>query len=342
MISPFLQPLTGFTRKIRNKLKPREGSAMLPPERKRRILSILKEHREVSIRFLADELDGLPYSTLSRDLRELEKEKRIFRRHGKVVFHPFVLPAPVDDGQGLPAKHIQRLAGEVVKAVERLRTFYIGSGALNCEIARRLKQKVIVTHDLTVMVQARSSMDNHITLSGREIDNESFSVKSSNIEKELERFHFQAVVLQAEGMDEHQIWVRKKDADYLEFLKNRMDWFIVIAPSACLGKTGEWMLCHTTEPETIFIDEGIRPEEKARLDVVARDLRVTSEPEIDRRESEQDVGEVREPAAGYETDGSSHDTAQPGHGTGADPARKTAEKRQAPAKPERIRLIKTN
>jgi DeoR/GlpR family transcriptional regulator of sugar metabolism len=317
---------------------------MLPPERKRRILSVLKEHTEVSIDFLTQELERLPYSTLSRDLRELEKEKKIFRRHGKVVFHPFVVPAPVDEGQTLPRKHVRRLVQEVVKACEGIRLFYLGSGALNCEIAKELKQRVIVTHDLTVMIQARSSMNNHITLSGREIDNESFSVKSSNIEKELERFHFQAVVLQAEGMDENQIWVRKKDADYLDFLKKRMDWFVVVAPSACLGKTGEWMLCQTFEPHTIFIDEGIRPEEKTRLDAVVKDLRITSEQEIDRRDSDEGAGEVREPAVEHEYagDGSPKETPQPEHGLGEEPALKPAEKRKAPTPVERIRLIKTN
>ena len=70
---------------------------MLPPERKRKILNIVKESHEVSIKFLRDELDNLPYSTLSRDLRELEKNKKILRRHGKVTFHPYIVHIPVEE-----------------------------------------------------------------------------------------------------------------------------------------------------------------------------------------------------------------------------------------------------
>ena len=109
---------------------------MLPTERKQRILSILKEHTEASVQRLSELLEATPAS-VRRDLRDLERDNRIHRRHGKAIYRPTLVAATLEPDSPLDEASLEALVAETVHILDEARNLFLSGGPVLMRVAPR-------------------------------------------------------------------------------------------------------------------------------------------------------------------------------------------------------------
>lgn len=238
---------------------------------------MLKERQEASVQGLAETL-GVATASVRRDLRELEAENRINRRHGRAIYRPTLVslaPAAEED-ESLEGELLEELIDETTEILSEARNLFLAGGPVLLAVAKKLSGKTIATHDLAIAMAAASG-GNDITMIGREVDNETLTLRSNNLEGELSGFVFDAVVIEADGIDERNIWVRRKNHGLLPALESRSDSFVAIAKSTTIGRKGDRVAAPLGRADVVVLDRGASAEARQSLAEASVELRVAGE-----------------------------------------------------------------
>ena len=245
---------------------------MLPSERKQQILAILKQHREVSVQAIADVLEEAP-ANIRRDLRELEKESRILRRHGRVLYRSTMLPSLPEPEGDLDPTLLDELVDETARLLDEARNLFLSGGSVLVRVARKLGGKTIATHDLSIAMAAAQG-DNDVTLVGRELENKTLTLRSPNPEAELAELGFDAVVVETDGIDEKNLWVARQTQALLPALLERTQIMVAVARSSALGKKGDRVAGPLNRADVLVIDRGASTESIKALTDQSVEVRV--------------------------------------------------------------------
>lgn len=251
---------------------------MLPSERKQKILSLLRDRNEMSVKVLARTLGAAP-ANVRRDLRELESEKRIDRRHGRAIFRASSLPTPIDREElELDPGLLDELVEASVQTLSEARNLFLGGGPVLTRVAQKLSKKTIATHDLSLAMVAAAA-DNDVTLAGREIDNRTLTVRANGVDALLAQFWFDAAVFEVDGVDEKNLWLARKDQAFLDAVLKRSDSFVSIAKSTVLGHKGDRVAGPLTSTDLVVIDRGLSDGARRALANAGVELLVAGEAE---------------------------------------------------------------
>src|SRR5436190_1332465 len=153
-------------------------------------------------------------ANVRRDLRELEDENRISRRHGRAIYRPTLLPAPAEQEGDIEPALMDELVDETVVILSEARNLFLTGGPVLTRVVQKLTGKTIATHDLPLAMAAAAS-DNDVSLIGREIDNRTLTLRSPSFDGELKEFWFDAAVFEVDGVDEKNLWVARKNHSFL-------------------------------------------------------------------------------------------------------------------------------
>ena len=246
--------------------------AVLPSERKARILEILKERLEISVQELTNLLE-VPSANVRRDLRELETDNRILRRHGRAFYRPTLVSTPVEDDGDLTTVLRDELVAEMVAALDKTRNLFLTGGPVLTRVAKKLDKKMIATHDLHVAMAA-AEHDNDVTLVGREVDNRTKTLRSSNFEEDFKSLGFAVAVVETDGLDEKNLWVARHNHALLPALLARTDSFFAVARSSRVGKKGDRVAGPLSSADLIVIDRGVSAASQKALADAGPELRV--------------------------------------------------------------------
>jgi len=237
---------------------------VLPAERKRRILAHLRDHREASVKGLAEMLH-VQASAVRRDLRELEAENR-----------PSLVAVPTQEEDSLEPALADELLEEAAHVLSDVRSAFLAGGSLMCRIAAKLAGKTIVTHDLAIAMAAASS-GNDVSVVGREVDNDSMTLRSSSFDAELNQYYFDVAVVEAEAVDDKNLWVGRKNHGFLGALLQRADSFVSIAKSNTIGRKGARVATPLSRADLLVVDRGADEEARRTLADSGVELRVAGE-----------------------------------------------------------------
>ena len=132
---------------------------------------------------------------------------------------------------------VEELVDESVELLAEARNLFLAGGPVMARIAGQLSQKTIATHDL-VIAMAAASAGNDVVMIGREVDNPTLTLRSSNLEQELSSHFFDYVVLEVDGIDEQNLWVsRKNHAPLASLLEARSDALLAVVKTKKKGET---------------------------------------------------------------------------------------------------------
>ena len=246
---------------------------MLPTERKQRILTYLKEHTEASVQGLSRLLDA-PAASIRRDLRDLESENRIFRKHGKAIYRPTLVAATLEPDSPLSEGSLDALVSETAQVLSEARNLFLTGGPALLRVVRALTGKTIVTHDLRLALAAAEA-DNDVSLVGRAIDNKSLTLRPGNLEEDLRDYWFDVAVVEADGLDSRSVFVSAKDHGILPAVNARTDSLVVVGKSNLVGRRGDRVAAAVADVDVLLIDAEISGETEKTFERSGVELRKT-------------------------------------------------------------------
>ncbi|RBW41533.1 DeoR/GlpR transcriptional regulator [Psychromonas sp. B3M02] len=151
---------------------------MIPAERQRKILFMLKSQQVVSIVELADLLD-VSHMTVRRDIEKLEKQGRVNSVSGGVQLTEVLHSELSRDMKIMQFSHQKEQIGKLaVDLISPNSTVYLDAGTTSLEVAHQLSNRgdlVIITNDFSIatLLMAHSSHEIYHTGGKADRDNQS-------------------------------------------------------------------------------------------------------------------------------------------------------------------------
>ncbi|ABZ85203.1 transcriptional regulator, deor family [Heliomicrobium modesticaldum Ice1] len=129
---------------------------MLPAERRKRILEIIKKEEKVEIEPLATEL-GVSPMTVRRDLNLLERQGLVERTHGGALpVGSLLQETTYQTKQAAHREAKRRIAAEALSLIREGQVILLDAGTTTLEIARQLKgfsDLTVITNDLKIALE---------------------------------------------------------------------------------------------------------------------------------------------------------------------------------------------
>lgn len=238
-----------------------------PSERKRQILSLLAEGKDLSVAQISKALD-VSTVTVRNDLNALEESGYIVRTRGGALpgFHRSILERQRNrTGQ----KH--RIAREAASLVEDGDTIMIEAGTTTALVARYLlgKRDVhIVTNSTLVLPYARINPSIHVTMTGGEFRPITESCVGPLAIRDLEDFHVRVAFVGTDGFDvqtgltTHLV----EGAEIVRKMSERSDRTVLVADSSKYGRAGFAKVLPLSAVSILVTDTGLRSDEKKAIE----------------------------------------------------------------------------
>ncbi|WP_350343993.1 DeoR/GlpR family DNA-binding transcription regulator [Proteinivorax tanatarense] len=126
---------------------------MLPAERRKEIIEVLKREEKIVVDEVAEKLNVSPM-TIRRDLQQLEKEEVLTRTHGGAVLgEKLTQEIPYNEKKQENTEAKGKIADQAAALIEDGYTIILDAGTTNMAIAKRLdkfKNIKVVTNDLLI------------------------------------------------------------------------------------------------------------------------------------------------------------------------------------------------
>ncbi len=235
--------------------------------RHRKILDILLRDGEFSIKRGAQEL-GVAEMTLRRDLRELEKGKKLLQIKGGATFFPVgYFPDGIDENANEKFNMARALANRILPA----ETLFIGTGSTAFVFASYLarlcnRNTTVVTSSLAVATALHLSSCRVIMLGG-ELRPSSLDLAGAVAEKSLLEYHVEYLVTSCDGaLSEYGFYTSDPGLANLE--KNMVvvaDKVAVIAASKKFSKPALIQFASCDDVDLLVTDNGLSDQDYQNL-----------------------------------------------------------------------------
>src|SRR4029078_12994757 len=96
-------------------------------------------------------------ANVRRDLRELEEENRISRRHGRAIYRPTLVPSPVEQEGDIEAALLDELVDESVTILSEARNLFLTGGPVLTRVVQKLTGNNIATPHTPLPLAAAAS-----------------------------------------------------------------------------------------------------------------------------------------------------------------------------------------
>lgn len=175
---------------------------MFPAERRQAILDLVRASGAMSLRALAESM-GSSEVTIRRDVRELEQQGLLDRRHGGVML-PGGLSHEASHSQKARVASAEKAAIGAFTAsmVREGDAILIGPGTTTHELARRVAQ----IHDVTVVTnsilvaQALAHSGLEVVVTGGSLRGSTYALVGSSVEQSLAGLHVRCAFLSGNGL----------------------------------------------------------------------------------------------------------------------------------------------
>jgi DeoR/GlpR family transcriptional regulator of sugar metabolism len=242
---------------------PNGQEAILPAERRKRILDYIKQNGSGRIEELASSLD-VSEATIRRDLDWLANEGQISRTHGGAILceSSTAFERLYSEKRLLCSKEKQSIGVEAANMVADGQTLILDSGSTNFEIACNLtkhKNLTIITYDIFIASNITFDPSTTVLVTGG-IRREGFNILIGSI---AEDFFRQVKVNKAFlGADAVDLVQGVTNATFMEVSIKRLiiaaaSEVILVADHTKFGKVALAKVCSFDKIQKVITDEGI-------------------------------------------------------------------------------------
>lgn len=235
---------------------------MTKEERQAIIMNLLIHRDSILVSDLAEQLN-VSSVTIRKDLTELEREKKLYRNHGKaILIDPYSENKNVSEKERLRVEE-KRIIGTAAAAIIKPRdSILIASGTTMHALARDIQTSdrlTVITASLEVASILSKEKDIDIIQLGGLLRHSSLSVVGKYAEEALRDFSCNKLFLGVDGID---LDFGITTTDMMEAALNRKmiqaaQKTIVLADSSKFGRRGFCKIADMEEVDQIITDSGI-------------------------------------------------------------------------------------
>lgn len=235
---------------------------MTKEERQAIIMNMLIHRDSILVSDLAEQLN-VSSVTIRKDLTELEREKKLYRNHGKaILIDPYSENKNVSEKERLRVEE-KRMIGAAAAAIIKPRdSILIASGTTMHALARNIQTSdrlTVITASLEVASILSKDKDIDIIQLGGLLRHSSLSVVGKYAEEALHDFSCNKLFLGVDGID---LDFGITTTDMMEAALNRKmiqtaQKTIVLADSSKFGRRGFSKIVDMEEVDQIITDSGI-------------------------------------------------------------------------------------
>lgn len=230
------------------------------------ILHTLEESGTVLIETLCASL-GASVATIRRDLEELEGRSLLKRVRGGAVpigplfYEPFRNDVSFQDKIASFADEKRRIARAAAALVQAGQTVAVSGGTTTTEVIRSLKVLrgiSIVTNTINVAMELSNCKDIEVIVTGGVLRGSWFTLVGPIANASTEMVFADIMFLGVDGIDAKQglTCTNPSEAEVLRKLAQHARRKVVVADHSKLGHVSKFLLCPTSEIDTLITDDG--------------------------------------------------------------------------------------
>jgi DeoR/GlpR family transcriptional regulator of sugar metabolism len=241
---------------------------VLVEERRQRVLDLVSKRGFVALKDLAQVI-GVSESTIRRDIDHWHKEKVLRRTHGGAMY--------VGDGSTLPALEDRSASQlEEKRAVARVAagrvregdTVLLDGGTTTLEVARLLLGRgvQVVTNSLPIAALFANRRESDLVLLGGYVYPRTGVALGPLTVRMMEDLHVHQLVMSVGGITAKGLF--NSNLLLVETERQMMrcaDEVVVVADHTKIGRPALAFLCELDTVDTLIVDPGVTPEQRALL-----------------------------------------------------------------------------
>ncbi|MGM9952931.1 MAG: DeoR/GlpR family DNA-binding transcription regulator [Intestinibaculum porci] len=177
---------------------------MIPYERQQKIISIIQDRDLVKIEDLQEYFPDISLSTLRRDLKQLEKNRKIeFLSGGAVKKISTVGEIPIEKRTTLNMEKKEKIAEIAARYIDEGDTIYLDSGSSCTALFEKIMHKHITIYTSnTAIFSLIKDISAEIIILGGRFNPVNSSITGAFTESELRNLYFKKSFLGVNGVDE--------------------------------------------------------------------------------------------------------------------------------------------
>lgn len=250
---------------------------MTKEERHEYILNLLRHHDSLLVTDLAERLK-VSSVTIRKDLTELEREKKLYRNHGKaILIDPYIDNRNVSEKEKLATDEKRLIGIQAASMIHPKDSILIASGTTMHALARAIQptdRLTVITSSLQVatILSAHQLID--IIQLGGMMRHSSLSVVGQYAEQELTDFACSKLFLGVDGIDlDFGITTTNMmEANLNRVMMQTAQKTIVLADSSKFGRRGFSKISRLEDIDVIITDSNIAPSAAKRVEELGIDL----------------------------------------------------------------------
>jgi DeoR family transcriptional regulator of aga operon len=247
------------------------------------ILQMLQSSGSVSADGLCETLQT-SIATIRRDLKELEDRNLLRRTRGGAVmmgplfYEPFRHDSSFQDKVGSFTDEKRRIAREAARFVKEGDTVALSGGTTTTEVVRSLMTVpgiTVITNTVNVAMELSACKNIEVIVTGGILRGNWFTLVGPLANLTAGMVHADLMFLGVDGISAELglSCENPQEAEYLRLMVQRAKRRIVVTDHSKFGTQSRWMLCQTSEINTIITDTGaadksIAPFQALGIDVI--------------------------------------------------------------------------
>lgn len=255
---------------------------MTKEERHAYILELLLQHNSLLVTDLADSLN-VSSVTIRKDLTELEREKKLYRNHGKaILIDPYTGNRNVSEKEKYYVEEKRCIGMVAASMITPKDSILIASGTTMHALARNIHatdKLTVITASLEVANILSKDKNIDIIQLGGMLRHSSLSVIGKYAESALRDFSCSKLFIGVDGID---LDFGTTTTDMMEASLNRImmqtaQKTIVLADSSKFGRRGFSKISDMEEIDHIITDSKIQPATAKRIEEMGIELTIVEE-----------------------------------------------------------------
>lgn len=252
---------------------------MTKEERHAIILELLLQQNSIPVLDLAEHLN-VSSVTIRKDLTELEREKKLYRNHGKaILIDPYIDNRNVSDKEKYCVEEKRAIGSKAASLITPKDSILIASGTTVHALARNIHttdKLTVITASLEVASILSKDKNIDIIQLGGILRHSSLSVVGKYAESALSDFSCSKLFIGVDGLD---LDFGITTTDMMEASLNRVMMHtaqktIVLADSSKFGRRGFSKISDMEDIDLIITDSGIPQSAATRIEEMGIDLTI--------------------------------------------------------------------
>ena len=242
---------------------------MTKEERQSIILELLIQHNSILVTDLATHLN-VSSVTIRKDLTDLEREKKLYRNHGKaILIDPYIDNRNVSEKEKLYVEEKRLIGMKAASLITPKDSILIASGTTMHALARSIvpaDELTVITASMEVSNILASEKNIYIIQLGGILRHSSLSVVGKYAENILADFSCSKLFIGVDGIDLGITTTNMMEASLNRVMMQTAQKTIVLADSSKFGRRGFSKIADMEDVDHIITDSRIPPSTALRLE----------------------------------------------------------------------------